>query len=126
MATTTGNKKYVQPYSSRYVTSNTVDPIRADEPPYIRNFPRFLYQIYEKQTAFSLTIMGTFKQANVRKSKSASRKSVSTRSPNVRGQQDQSGFRTMGQSERTTKSPQNAVAAVPSDFEHIFHYSEAN
>lgn len=126
-----GHKKYAQPYCSKYVTTNTVDPIRSDEPPFIRNFPRFLYQLYERQTAFSLTFLNTFK---TRKSKSASRKSMSTtKSPRQKTQtqtqqQQQPGFKTIGQANKSnsTKSPTASMPAIPSDFEHIFHYSEAS
>jgi len=139
-----GQKRYKQPYSSQHVQSNTTDPIRAYDPVYIRDFPKYLYKLYKSQTAFLKNQRSKAKQRNVVSAptspsaeNSASNNSLSqqnertektsTRSMSVSPEPKNmttQGFKTIG---KTTKSP-NAMAAglsaLPSDFEHIFHYSE--
>lgn len=137
MPSGTSGKRYEQPYSSRNVTQNTVDPIRRDEPSYIRNFVRFLHSVFIKQTPFDLRLLAHIRTPTFEKNetKSASRKSVGSKSPDnvnsapnaakqpTRQQPQQTSFRTLGQN--ATKSP-SPMSSMPSDFEHIFHYSETS
>lgn len=133
-----GNKKYEQPYSSRHVIHNSYDSIRADEPAYIKNFPRFLHTLHKKQTPFSLNLLAYINPLSEhlkheRLRSSSSKKSVTAESPveqissaksptsaAKQAKKQRTGFKTMGQT--TKKSP--TVSSMPSDFEHIFHYSE--
>lgn len=121
-------KKYVQPYSSRHVVSNTHDSIRTDESSYIRNFPRLLHLLYRKQTPFHPAVLNTIKLLSEKPviRKSASAKTLErTKTPSSQKtphQQHQAGFKTIGKA--TTKSPTQQMSSIPSDFEHIFHYSE--
>lgn len=147
-------RRYEQPYSSRHVIADTRDSIRSEDPSYIRNFPRFLHILYRKQTPFNSTILATTRHATKSiNRKSSSAKSPDIRRPatpteasntaSLRQQQQQQGqisltqanqtsaqqqqqppqqpgFKTLGQA---NKSP-TQMSAMPSDFEHIFHYSE--
>lgn len=134
-----GNKKYEQPYSSRHVIHNSYDSIRAYEPAYIKNFPRFLHTLYKKQTPFSSNLLANVRPLSEQLTRqeplqrSTSKKSVTadnspqrvssaTTSPTsaMKLAKKQTGFKTIT---RSTKSPA-AMSAMPSDFEHIFHYSE--
>lgn len=138
-------KKYQQPYSSRHVQQNTRDSIRSQEPPYIKNFPRFLHIIYNRQTPYNSAILaatrGAVKSAGKSRGsrspsgngqdsrrRSPSEKSITTRNqqqqeqqPAQQDPQQSSGFKTLG---AKAKSPTAAISTMPSDFEHIFHYSE--
>lgn len=142
-----GSRRYEQPYSSRHVLNDTTDSIRAQEPAYIKNFPRFLHLLYRKQTPFNSIIMATIQQATTSRTKKSSsnrspahtraaspikeasntaslRKSLQQKSPKKSESNQQTqhvGFQTLGQ--RAKKSP-TQMSSVPSDFEHIFHYSE--
>lgn len=139
------SRRYEQPYSSKHVLHDTTDTIRAQEPAYIKNFPRFVHQLYKKQTPFNSIVLANL-QAVSRNKTNSSRGQVASRSVainreasnNVAGGRSQAhksarqadpahqaqpaGFQTLGQ--KTTKSPQQQMSSVPSDFEHIFHYSE--
>lgn len=88
-------RRYEQPYRSRHIINGTIDPLREDLPAYIKNFVRFLHNIYMKQTPFKV-------ERNL--------------------DRQQSGFKTI--SNRTPKSPVATISAVPSDFEHIYHNSD--
>ena len=133
MAPGSGSKKYEQPYSSRHVTENTADSIRADEPVFIRNFPRFLYALYKKQTPFTINLLTHIRSLRS-DNKSSSRKSVSTNSPREatdtpasptvkQAQPQQPNFKTLGAGAGNADNP-SPMSSMPSDFEHIFHYSE--
>lgn len=130
-------RKYPQPYSSRHVIDNTADTNRKDEPAYMRNFSRFVHAIYSRQTPFSIGLLAHIKASfSSRNTRSSSRKSISAKSADERtssGQtnastkprspQDQAGFRTLGQDAGRSPTP---LSTVPSDFEHIYHYSETS
>lgn len=135
MTTSQGSKRYEQPYSSRHVIHNTTDSIRADEPTYIRSFPRFLNSIFKKQTPFTLVILAHIRTPNAtfyhetRPTIGLAKKSVTPRSPDtptLANKQIQQGFKTIGSVAHKSPTPPPAqMTAVPSDFEHIYHYSEA-
>lgn len=120
----TNHKRYEQPYSSKHVIHDTTDSIRADEPAYIKNFPRFLVNVYKKQTPFNTDILANIRPIiNTTEPKSASRKSLATQSPErtiVSPPLPAATFKTLAPA---TKSP-SPLSTMPSDFEHIFHYSE--
>lgn len=123
-----GSKRYEQPYSSRHVINKTTDSIRSEEPAYIKNFPKFVNLVYRRQPPFSVTQMNYIRQQNTnsthetKHSNTLTRKSIGNRSPDVSPSRQQ-GFKTMGPTAH--KSPTTQITAVPSDFEHIYHYSEA-
>lgn len=133
----TGNKKYEQPYSSRHVIHNSYDSIRADEPAYIKNFPRFLHTLYKKQTPFSPNLLANMRplSEHLRNEplRSTSKKSITADGPEerissakspvsaVKHTKRQTGLKTMT---RTAKNSPTPISSMPSDFEHIFHYSE--
>lgn len=116
-------KKYEQPYSSRCVTRNVEDSIRVDEAPYIKNFPYFLHLVYEKQTPFKLELLPYIGSRN--RPPSNSKRSQSGKVSPAKQASQPNSFRTMGQEVLNEKSPTSPMPTVPSDFEHIFHYSEA-
>lgn len=117
--------KYAQPYSSRHVINNTKDFIRSEEPNYIRQFPRLLYALYKKQTPYAPA--GANTNTSTRSPHEAStNKSTGSRTPSPVGANQQQAanqqFQTLGPN--AGKSPSNNMSTMPSDFEHIFHYSE--
>jgi len=120
-------RKYDQPYSSRHVINNTCDSARNEEPIYIRHFPRFLHALYRRQTPVNSNLtLNPRSPSPLYEQKSKSRRSLASQSPDRastpgRVVQQQGNFKTLGQG--TTKSP-SPISTVPSDFEHIFHYSE--
>lgn len=130
-------KKYPQPYNSKHVINSTSDLIRNDEPLYIKKFPKFLSTLYRKQVQFTPQASGSNRPSPVAvttEDRSSSRKSLVVSPTNTisssANQQQQTGFKTLGQIaatnrniQITTKSP-TQMSAMPSDFEHIFHYSE--
>lgn len=138
-------KKYPQPYSSSHVINNSSDGlIRADEPLYVRKFPKFLSKLYSKQVVFHPNNLPTVRIAASPTAqvtlaiddRSSSRKSLDIRSParTTSASSQQTRFKTLGKSadvgakiiqsgSPATKSPTH-MSALPSDFEHIFHYSE--
>lgn len=120
------HKKYEQPYSSRYVTRNIEDSARADEAPYIRNFTRFIHLVYRKQTPFQVELLPYLAGKNVTSPVPKSNsKSISDKQASAKQVPDQqNSFRTMGPGAPKEKSPTNTMTTMPSDFEHIFHYSE--
>lgn len=129
MTTGPHTRRYQQPYSSKHVVTNVTDPVRSEESAYIKVFPRLLGILYRKQTPYN-PVASTEK-------KDSSRKSVTTTSirkdaPTQQAQQQQQptplppppppvGFKTIGNV--AAKSP-GPMSSMPSDFEHIFHYSE--
>lgn len=134
MTLTQSNKKYPQPYSSRHVISNTSDSVRADEPVYIRKFPRFLTALYNKQTPYNQNIVPSIRVAPSPEDEyTSSKKSLTSKSPIRASSAQQRSFKTLGQTSVSGKTSQNnmitiksptQISAIPSDFEHIFHYSE--
>lgn len=148
------NKKYEQPYRSQHVMHNTRDSLRSEEPSYVKEFPHTLHLLYKKQTPYtprrillgqvrspiSKTIRTSAGQEVTRALKSpqasTSRKSDEkakspaqtnrplTPSANKESTANQPlSFKTMG-TITASKSPTQVSASIPSDFEHIFHYSE--
>lgn len=138
-------KKYEQPYCSKHVVHNTKDAVRQNDPVFIRNFPRMLHLLYRKQTPFNSTVLNAMRQLG--ESRSASRKSTSRGSPtspktsneaagsnqkttHLHQQQQYShppNFKTLAPKSAKSPTPttNQQISAMPSDFEHIFHYSEA-
>lgn len=125
-------RRYEQPYRSKHVIHGTADSLRVEEPAYIKNFTRFVHALYKKQTPFHITVLDFIRPPISLDYRSVNRKQASTsperatRSPQVtpqqqRPDQQQAGFKTLGA--KATKSPA-PLSAMPSDFEHIFHYSE--
>lgn len=119
-------KRYVQPYNSRHVINNTTDSTRAEEQAYIKNFPRLLHALYRKQTPFNLNLL-----ANVaRSSRFGVQQDYKTRSSSRKSEPTRSAERTNDDLAITPKRNQQntnfktLASTVPSDFEHIFHYSE--
>lgn len=131
------NKKYTQPYNSSHVIKNTQDPIRSDEPAYIKNFPRFLNMLYKKQTPFHIDLLVHYRPVQdkptpitTRLDKNVEKTLQSIRQTAIKSQQKQ-GFKTLIQNQQEQQEqPEasvkntNQLTALPSDFEHIFHYSE--
>lgn len=147
------SKNYQQPYSSRHVLNDTRDPIRSEDLAYIKNFPHFLHLLYSRQTPFDRTILITSRQMAKSSGRSDGKNKSPARSPQPRRpqspapppatrdksatvsdtvtdkslqtqqqeKQQSAGFKTLG---AKAKSPTVAMSKVPSDFEHIFHYSE--
>lgn len=117
---------YEQPYSPRHVIDNTVDPLRADNALYIRRFPRFLYNLYRKQTPFNpRMIKRKLKLRTTPREKSPSVKASVSKSPEMTVSDSQPPpFKTYATSSSAKSPAPGDMAAVPSDFEHIFHYSE--
>lgn len=119
-------KNYEQPYNPRHVIDNTVDSLRADNALYIRRFPRFLHNLLRKQTPFNpRMIKRKLKLRTAPREKSPSTKISVTRSPEVTVSDSQPpAFKTFATSSSAKSPGPGEIAAVPSDFEHIFHYSE--
>lgn len=108
------NKRYAQPYGNKHIITDSTDTIREEDPPYIKNFPRFLHLLYRKQTPFSSDLLPHVK-IQTERSRSRSFKS------------EKQGFRTITQNKDNNESRSPApLSTVPSDFEHIFHYSETH
>lgn len=138
------NRKYTQPYTSLHVIKNTPDPIRADEPAYIKNFPRFMNMIYKKQTPFHIDLLAHYRPPHQVKSNTPTtmgapttlmesikivEKTIQSNKPTTIKSQQKQGFKTMAQNQQQELQQENSknlnqVTALPSDFEHIFHYSE--
>lgn len=130
-------RRYEQPYRSKHVIYGTPDSLRAEEPTYIKNFSRFVHALYRKQTPFNPIILEHILPANSIDFKSTSRKTVSVSPERARTEspqrpsrqrldqhhQQKPGFKTLGP--KATKSPA-PMSAMPSDFEHIFHYSDTS
>lgn len=126
-------RRYEQPYRSKHVIYGTADSLRVEEPAYIKNFTRFVHALYKKQTPFHITILDYIRPPISLDSRSVNKKQVSISPERVTRctqasaqqrpdqQQQQAGFKTLGA--KATKSPA-PLSSMPSDFEHIFHYSE--
>lgn len=135
-------KNYEQPYSSKHVQANTNDPLRYADPYYIKIFPKYLNAVYRRQQPFNARFYKrTAASYNADPSTSENShspdnamESSETRSPsspqtNIKNTANtpQHGLKTIGgqSNSRSPSTSANQLSNMPSDFEHIFHYSEA-
>lgn len=120
-------KNYEQPYSSQHVINNTTDTLRSENALYLRRFPKILHTLYKKQTPFNpRLIKRKLKRSVAPPDRSPSARAVmSTKSPEVSSvSQPPVAFKTFGGASSSSAQSPAQISTVPSDFEHIFHYSE--
>lgn len=161
------NNKYQQPYSNKYVITNSTDPARNELPVYMRRFPRFLHGLYKRQVPYSpnnmqqlaikqpaivrdelspapppttpqqqlrLQLSRKMGSVDVKPARSTSASLPTSKTPQINSGQErnnnQQPFKTMGvvpaqpEASKSLSKTTSTLSAMPSDFEHIFHYSE--
>lgn len=136
------SKKDLRPDTSYYVMQNLSDPSRASDPAFLKLFPFHIHKVFAKQPQYrykpsksSDARKGAEPGAKDRRSGSAKkRKSVETTDGQVtetNAEQTRSQDSAQKNDLRIVKKDaqnnlQNNMSAMPSDFEHIFHYSDTS
>lgn len=136
-------RKDLRPDKSCYVLQNLSDPSRTLDPAFLRLFPLYVHQVYVKQLQYKYepsrsTAMNFAEQGAKDRHFFGRRKSTETTQtidghPPVdtnavaedtrsHDSSQQNDLRIIKKGARN--NPQNNLSAMPSDFEHIFHYSE--
>lgn len=123
----------IQPATNRYIINNTVDASRAESPAYIKRFPRLLQALYRKQVPYAPNQSPIHETTPPQISAKVQAAGSIEPKPMSNPRSDRSlplGFKTMGKiganNEPNQTASKTSLSQVPSDFEHIFHFSETN